>query len=157
MSLIYILFLNILFFSKDRVKNKETRIYSYLIISNLVGLILELLSGYAIELIPSYSILVNLLLKSFLIYLAFFATVLTFYVINISMFNGNFNVDKYNKVYKAIKLIIAINIVVLLVLPISYYSKDGIIYSYGLSATYSFIYGGLCAFVSIIIVLIKYE
>ena len=60
-SLVYILFLNILFFSKKRVKNKETKIYSYLIVSNLLGLIFELMSGFAIEICPDNLLLVNLL------------------------------------------------------------------------------------------------
>lgn len=101
MSLVYSIFLNILFFSKKRVDNHETKIYSYLLVANFFGLLFELSSGFAIELLPDQFTLINLLLKLFLIYLSFFATVLTFYVLNVS-FLYNKNEDNEKNIIKCL-------------------------------------------------------
>ena len=57
LNFIYILILSILYFTRKRVKNIETTIFSALIISNLGGLILEFLSGYFIMKLPKYEII----------------------------------------------------------------------------------------------------
>ena len=43
-SLFYIVLLMIIFFSKDKIKSKENKIFSILIVSNFIGLLLDLTS-----------------------------------------------------------------------------------------------------------------
>ena len=49
-NLLYLLIIAIVFFSKKRVDNKETKVFSYILIANVIGLILE---------IVNYSLLIN--------------------------------------------------------------------------------------------------
>ena len=45
-SLFYIVLLMVIFFSKDKIKSKENKIFSILIVTNFVGLLLDLASTY---------------------------------------------------------------------------------------------------------------
>ena len=42
-SFIYIIVLSFLYFSKERINNGENKIYKYLLITNLIGLVLQFL------------------------------------------------------------------------------------------------------------------
>ena len=147
-SLVYSFFLNLLFFSKNHVKNYETKIYKYLIVINFIGLLCELESGIFIEFGPDFEIVIKILLKLFLIYLSTYATLLCQYVYELTM-----NSQKSYK--KFIYILIFFNAIILFLLPIDYYSNNGIIYSYGLGANFSYIYGSICGFVAIILMIIS--
>ena len=147
-SLVYSFFLNLLFFSKNHVKNYETKIYKYLIVINFIGLLCELESGIFIEFGPDFEIVIKILLKLFLIYLSTYATLLCQYVYELIM-----NSQKSYK--KFIYILIFFNAIILFLLPIDYYSNNGIIYSYGLGANFSYIYGSICGFVAIILMIIS--
>lgn len=147
-SLVYSFFLNLLFFSKNHVKNYETKIYKYLIVINFIGLLCELESGIFIEFWPDFEIAVKIFLKLFLIYLSTYATLLCHYVYELAM-----NSQKSYK--KFIYILIFFNALILFLLPIDYYSNNGIIYSYGLGANFSYIYGSICGIVAIILMIIS--
>ena len=57
--------INILFFKKGHIDNYETRIYKALIISNLVGLILELLCTVGSLIYSNYHIVSDFIYKSY--------------------------------------------------------------------------------------------
>lgn len=58
-----------LFFKKGHVNNIETRIYHKLILSNFVGLIIEILCTYASMIYDSYPLISDIIFKSYLLYL----------------------------------------------------------------------------------------
>ena len=45
-SLFYIVLLNVTFFSKKRLQSLENKLFSYMIITNLLGIILDIISTY---------------------------------------------------------------------------------------------------------------
>lgn len=83
-SFFYNILLIIAYFSKDRIRTLENKVYSKLIIINSIGIILELLctlfAGYAEEYLLFYTILNKL----FLIELIVWCSVFSIYVFLIS-------------------------------------------------------------------------
>lgn len=133
-SLLYSSLLMIAYFSKDRIKTPENKIYSRLIIINFIGIILEIFctifAGYAKENIIFYTIL-N---KMFLIGLIVWGAVFGSYVFLISSAKKNEEeLKKYMKnvlrLYITLIIIIAILVAVL---PVYFnYRNNYVMYSYG--------------------------
>ena len=77
-SLLYSSLLMIAYFSKDRIKTPENKIYSRLIIINFIGIILEIFctifAGYAKENIIFYTILNKLFLIGLIVWGAVFGS-----------------------------------------------------------------------------------
>lgn len=77
-SLMYNVLLMIAYFSKDKIKTSENKVYSKLIIINFVGIVLELFctifAGYAKEHLLFYTILNKLFLIELIVWGATFGT-----------------------------------------------------------------------------------
>ena len=84
LSTVYMILLTIYFFSKPRIKTIETKIYVILLITNLFGLLFDIISTYMAIANPTNPFL-SLVCKLYLIYLVFWLIVFTFYVFVISM------------------------------------------------------------------------
>jgi hypothetical protein len=54
LNFIYVSIISFMFFVKKRVDNIETKIFGLLVISNILGLILEYLCGFFIKSLPSH-------------------------------------------------------------------------------------------------------
>ena len=133
-SLLYSSLLMIAYFSKDRIKTPENKIYSRLIIINFIGIILEIFctifAGYAKENIIFYTILNKLFLIGLIVWGAVFGS----YVFLISSAKKNEEeLKKYMKnvlrLYITLIIIIAILVAVL---PVYFnYRNNYVMYSYG--------------------------
>ena len=133
-SLLYSSLLMIAYFSKDRIKTPENKIYSRLIIINFIGIILEIFctifAGYAKENIIFYTILNKLFLIGLIVWGAVFGS----YVFLIS--SAKKNEEELKKCMKNvlrlyITLIIIIAVLVA-VLPVYFnYRNNYVMYSYG--------------------------
>ena len=149
-SFLYSVILNLMYFSKKHINSYENRIFSILIVSNVVGLILEFLCTYSLLYLPitMWTIIIN---KLFLLYLMIFAFLFSMYVIFVTFIkiDESSTPGKYLRLRKTIVLIYIICAILLLCLPIDLYSSDGITFSYGLSANLVYIVSGLCAVVCI--------
>ncbi len=149
-SFLYSVILNLMYFSKKHINSYENRIFSILIVSNVVGLILEFLCTYSLLYLPitMWTIIIN---KLFLLYLMSFAFLFSMYVIFVTFIkiDESSTPSKYLRLRKTIVLIYIICTILLLCLPIDLYSSDGITFSYGLSANLVYIVSGLCAVVCI--------
>lgn len=89
-SLFIILTFIIIYFSKERLKSKETKIYKVLLISNLIGIILQLLCDFISYNYDIYNNFIgNFILKLLLIYFIFWISILFLYLCNISLKNTN--------------------------------------------------------------------
>ena len=128
-SLIYTILLVIVFFSKKRFESFENKIYSYLVITSLFGPIIG---------IPTYCFMGNMdkfpvpniiFSKLYLVYLVMWLMIFTLYIFVISIKNIN-----KNKIVKVFKILMIFLILLEVSLPLYYYNKDGIIYSYGPAA-----------------------
>ena len=133
-SLLYSSLLMIAYFSKDRIKTPENKIYSRLIIINFIGIILEIFctifAGYAKENIIFYTILNKLFLIGLIVWGAVFGS----YVFLISSAKKNEEeLKKYMKNVLGLYITLIIIIAVLVeVLPVYFnYRNNYVMYSYG--------------------------
>ncbi len=131
LSFFYILFLIVLYFSKQRLDNNENKIYKRLLICNSVGIIIqlacEIFSIYQIEYLTC--IITKLLLIYFIVWISLFLT----YVLEIS------NIK--NKIIRYINVFITItSSIIALILPYEMYVNfnDGIYYTLGLDTKFTY-------------------
>ena len=155
-SLFYIVLLMVIFFSKDKIKSKENKIFSILIVTNFVGLLLDLASTY-IALTDVNNPLLNFISKLYLVYLLTWISLFTFYTFVISYNKNNSTEFSKTKKYKNVKKVSIIlyfaMALLLLVLPLYNFSENGVIYTYGPGANISYIIGGVLDVVSVIMII----
>ena len=136
-SLFYSTLLMIAYFSKDKIKTPENKVYSKLIIVNFIGIILEIFctifAGYAKDNLIYYTIL-N---KMFLVYLVVWCSVFGIYVFLISSKKEDKALKKYMKSVINKYLIFDVVLALLIfILPVEFkYNNYGyVMYSYGKAA-----------------------
>ena len=155
-SLFYIVLLMVIFFSKDKIKSKENKIFSILIVTNFIGLLLDLASTY-IALTDLSNPLLNFISKLYLIYLLTWISLFTFYTFVISYSKNNSTefskTTKYRNVKQVSLILYFVMALLLLVLPLYNFSENGVIYTYGPGANISYIIGGLLDVVSVIMII----
>ena len=149
-SFFYISFLTVLYFSKNRLDNNENKIYKKLLVTNFIGIIIQLIcevfSVLKIELLNS--VFTKLLLVYFVLWLIQFLS----YVLEIS--NSN------NKLFKIANLIILIvSVLLIFVLPYEVFvdTTNGIYYTLGLDTKYTYLISILYTTVISLISIIKHK
>lgn len=160
-SLFYITLLVAVYFSKRRLDSLENRIFIVLVISNMVGLVLDIASVFTIIHMDTHPFINLLVTKFYLCYLLTWISVMTLYIFAISFGNQQGEekqlFKKYKYLYIAFYAIYAISLLLIFIFPLYYYNQNGAIYSYG-PAT-SFLYGmsGFCIVVWIICMIKKFQ
>ena len=132
LNFIYVFIIAIIFFTKKRVDKVETKIFSALVISNLLGLVIEFLCGFLIKGLPDHEILTNFVNKLHIANISFWITAFTIYVVSIC-----FGVEKIKSkighvapiVYGYLLLLVCLSFL----LPIKYYNDGTYIYTYGVA------------------------
>jgi signal transduction histidine kinase len=150
-SIIYISGLSFLYFSRSRLDNKENRVYKIMLISNIVGLILQLLCDFVSYNYFNMSRLVSdFILKAYLIYFIFFASMMLYYLFVITVSSSS----NYSKMMKVAILLFSIAIIVL---PISLYRDEvnRVYYSYGLAVTGTFVISSILSSIMIFLLIIN--
>ena len=143
MSFIFLLILLIYFLSKEHVNTKELVLYKGLLISNLIGLFMEMLCSVSIKFFDKGSILTLVINKVYLLYFIVFLTLLSVYTYLIAE-----GLEKYNKHYPHIKrictMVIISAIILVAVLPINFNYGD-VAYSYGpaVDTVYAYSFAGV--------------
>ena len=130
----------ILFFVKKHIDSKETRIFSVLIVSNLCGLIIELLCTFASMIYSNYPIISQLIYKMYLFYLILWVSTFAYYIF--SVVRNEMQVDKkryplfttYYTIVTIILCILPINIVIENDFEIRYTTGASVIFTYSISA-----------------------
>ncbi len=150
-SIFYMFGVLFIYFSKTRLKSEETKIYSLLIISNIIGLFLQLLCDFVSfkydELSPIFC---DLIFRLYLIYFVVWTTLIFIYLIEISFKNKK----------KIVKLAIFGAIIVAagaLLLPYDLYRNmvDKIYYTYNGAVTLVFAYAGIIGMFMFAILIFK--
>ena len=142
----------VLFFRKEQAKNIETKIYKFLIISNFIGLIIELLCTYASMIYETQPIISNIIYKSYLVYLLTWTAFFTYYVYRISMTNVP-NITVTMK--KVLTLFCVLVSLFVYILPIEVVIKNDfqIRYTTGASVLYTYTISGILVFIMSLILL----
>lgn len=155
-SLFYIVLLNVTFFSKKRLQSLENKLFSYMIVTNLLGIILDIISTYLAIINANYSLLI-IFCKSYLVYLLIWITLMTAYIYVISV-NGfkrkskekTKKKEKNSKFFKFLIILATISVLLVIVLPLYSNRSNGRIYTYGPSTVISYMISGICIFVWLI-------
>ena len=146
-SLFYILLLVIVYFSKQRIPSPENKIYAWLIVSNLVGVLLDFLSGMLLYYsFDKGSFLYLLLTKFIFLYFLFWLFLFLLYVLEISV--GS----KYRENKKINKIIFSFGIIaiLILVLPLHYVEGSNFVYPDGLAVNLLYLISVVCIVIMII-------
>lgn len=141
-SFFYSVLLMIAYFSKDKIKTLENKVYSKLIIINFIGIILELFctifAGYA----KDYLVFYTILNKLFLVELTIWCSVFSVYVFLISSKKEKNELKLYLKKVSIFHIVIdVITMFLIFVLPVQFNINDlgYVMYSYGPSVNIVFI------------------
>ena len=138
-SFFYSILLNIIFFSKPRIKTLETKIYQYMIISNLCTVTLAVISFFTILNCDRIPIINDIISKLLLIALFFWGLLFAIYIVSIT-FSKKILKKLYNDIAIAVFLAVCIIFCVFIFfVPLYYHSEGNVIYSYGPAANLIFI------------------
>ena len=146
LSLIYIILLIIIYFTKKHLSSIENTIFSILIVINCIGLILDIASIFTIINMDSLPLINVIITKLYLIYLLTWISLLTLYIYTIS-FKDNGNNKSFNNKFKIVLkfeiIMYIISVIIVFALPLYYFYQDNIIYSYGPSSTFLYVISSL--------------
>lgn len=149
-SLIYIIIFNVVYFGKKRINSLENRIYSALLITTTIGLLIDIIGFISLQSGDATSLQNILIAKIYLIYYFTWAFVLTVYTLQISF------KDKYNESnVKKAKMMYIIFDAVILLMPV--YIKSGILnpYSYGLAVNFVYFLSTICIGIMVICLILN--
>ena len=137
-SLIYSILLLILYFSKSRIRNMENKIYSILVIINVIGLILELLCCYFTfknGTTPFNSLMCIVCNKIFIVYMLSWVSIFTYYIFYISQSSKNKSqkeLQKFQNKSKQVALMLyVLFFIISTFLPLNYIYDGTYVYSEG--------------------------
>lgn len=149
-SLFYIITLTIAYFSKKHLLNHENKIFKLMLITNLIGIILDVLSMIIIPM-QKYDLLAIIVNKSYLVYLVTWITLFTLYTYFISKYDYDF-IYKNKRILQVLFLII---ILLIFFLPIEFVVSEQGIYSYGIGTLFIYIYSLICIYLIVHMLLKK--
>ena len=141
---------NVVYFGKKRINSLENRIYSALLITTTIGLLIDIIGFISLQSGDATSLQNILIAKIYLIYYFTWAFVLTVYTLQISF------KDKYNESnVKKAKMMYIIFDAVILLMPV--YIKSGILnpYSYGLAVNFVYFLSAICIGIMIICLILN--
>ena len=150
-SFIYMTMVLILFFSKKRVANVETKIFSIISIINIIGITLDIIIVYLSYVVPFHFTL-YILNKFYLLYILYWGALFTLYIAYISIGENK----KISQLLKYVVIIICfIATIFIFALPIELINDLVIMYTDGPSVWTLYVAGAL--FVLIIALLIFFN
>ena len=148
-ALIYMILLLFIYFNKKRFKSEENKIYTFLILTSLTELLLELILDYVGPMYETIPLISYLIARLYCIFLQLWITALCLYIVIITL-----NMNKLEKYKKNIKYIFSIILLVfsflIFKLPINFYYNGEINYTYGPSVNIVYISSMIFTFVGII-------
>lgn len=146
--LVFGITLGIVFLFKNRVHTEESKIYSILLYSNILGIILEIGCMYLSEKYlnsMSYSIIMRL----YFLYLLFFNTVLLYYVY--SLYITEKNKSKYKKIQIGTFVVLLIAALFVLLLPV----EKHVGYATGPAVKFIYYYSSCLIFVVALVIVLN--
>ena len=128
-SLLYSCFINCIFLFKRHINTYETKLFSYLLKLNFIGILLELACISWIYNVGTESIASIIINKCFLIYFLTFVNIYNIYIYDTVYQDHNKKIFKFLKLFNLVTYIIGALLIFLL--PIDLYFKNNQMYSYG--------------------------
>ena len=137
-SILYIVLIMIIYFGKKRLKTLENKIYISLVIVSFITLLLDVSSVYFGLFMPE-KIFSNYLCKLYLVGIVGWVIDFTYYIYVISSKKSKSDPNYLKKIlYYTISIFILCSLIIF-ILPLNIYSNGKIMYTYGPSATMSYL------------------
>lgn len=135
-SFIFVMLFIIFYFSKERADSLDTKIYSYILLTNIFGIMIDIFGYFCFKLFGSESLLSVIISKSYLVYYFLWALLFLIYVYVIS-FRKKATKNLKNKNFKLITIILtALVVLIIYILPIELTLKENVAYSSGPSVNF---------------------
>ena len=151
-SLFYIILLMVVYFSKKRIKNIENKIYSMLLVSNFVGLIVAILCYFTVLHYETLGIVNYIVSRLYLVYLVTF--IFLFFLYLVVIISPKDKEKVYKKWFKVFGLIELGIILLIYYLPLEFNNVNGV-YSYGASANVVYVLATICMVTWTILILLN--
>lgn len=148
-SLFFSILLIIVFFNKKRLETTENRIYSYLIITSLIEIILELILDTIMPVYTSNLLLSTFIAKTYCVVIAVWLSLLITYVCVITLAQKNKSENK-KLIKQVFALITIISTLLIYVSPINFYYDGVVYYTYGSSVNIDYAISFLYVLIGII-------
>lgn len=142
-SLVYLVLIAIIYFSKKRIDNYDNKLYSIIIIVNIFGLVLDIFQSAVIK--YNYpDTVIHILTKAFLVYITVWTFLFCSYILSLS------RKTKINEALQKVKyLVLFVGILGSIILPIDYFNEGNKMYTYGHSV--KLIYFVVCTYMVMMI------
>ena len=150
-SLFYSLLIMFVYFRKKRFPSYENKLFSILVVVNFIGILIDMTS-VSLATIGITNIVFRIVNKLYIIYLLTWITIFLFYTLIIS-----FDAKYTKKIKKFITIISIIFFPIILLLPLKFYITNKTFYTYGPSATMSYVIGGIYVLISVIVMLLHFK
>lgn len=142
-SLFYCILITFIYFYKKRIESEENRIYGILLVTTVVGLLVEVFpSTYAIKflLVQHYNFSI-LILKLILVYFIIWISIFTYYVSLISIKNDDKKSNIFLQKEKLIlKVVSILSVILIYILPLDAVNNHGAACTYGVAANFVYLY-----------------
>ena len=157
-SFFYSLMLTIIYFKRKNVITIETKIYSSLIITNILNFSLAVMCYFTILYKDMMPFINDLISKTLLLLFITWELFFTGYVIVITRKNKEKN---YKEIYKKSRPLLAVLYIlisfIVYVLPLYYHNENKIVYSYGPSANFIYALTAILIITWIILIIKNYQ
>ena len=132
--LMFLTILLIFYFSKKRLNTLDNKLFTILMITNIVGIIIDV-SGFALFTMLGTDNKLNILIsKIYLIYFLAYVFILFLYIYNVSTGKLQENISRFLTIFAIVSIVI-------FTLPINLYFEDSIGYSSGISVSITYLIG----------------
>ena len=142
-SLVYLVLIAVIYFSKKRLDNYDNKLYSIILIVNIFGLVLDICQSLVIK--YNYpDTIIHILTKSFLVYITVWTFLFCSYILSLS------KKTKINEALQKVKyLVLFVGVLGPIILPIDYFHEGNKMYTYGYSV--KLIYFIVCTYMVMMI------
>ena len=140
-SFIFVLMFIIFYFSKERLNTLDTKMYSYILVTNIIGIMIDVFGYFIFKIYGSESFISIMVSKFYLVYYFLWAYFFLLYIFVIS-FREKSEYLLQKKFTKTIIILTSLFIcLIILIMPIQITYEDNVAYSSGLSVNMVY---GLC-------------
>lgn len=140
-SFIFVLMFIIFYFSKERLNTLDTKMYSYILVTNIIGIMIDVFGYFIFKIYGSESLISIVVSKFYLVYYFLWAYFFLLYIFVIS-FREKSEYLLQKKFTKPSIILTSIFIsLIILIMPIQITYEDNVAYSSGLSVNMVY---GLC-------------
>ena len=137
-SFFFSILLIIVYFNKKRLETTENKIYSYLIITSLVEILLELILDILMPVYKKYILLSTFIAKTYCVAILVWLSLLITYVTFITVTQKTKQENK-KTIKNTLIVITIISTILIYISPINFYYENAVYYTYGQSVNIDYI------------------